>query len=64
MQNIRRKNMRELVPQEIGKRNDFVHSVEMIDACNQIGDTLGVDLQEFSQYYTIKIAKRKFIPLM
>lgn len=51
--------MRDPVPPEFGKRTDFVLSVEMEDACNQIGGRYGIDLSGFYQYYAVKVSKCK-----
>lgn len=52
MQKLRRKNMHERVPQEYGRRNDFVMAVEMKETCNLISKEYGVDLSgDFYKYY-------------
>ena len=48
------------MPPEYGKRNDFVISHEMENACNQIGGRLGIDLGPFFDYYEFKVKKCKF----
>jgi hypothetical protein len=61
MQSVRRKNMAELVPKEMKKRNDFVLGVEMQETTELIGKKVGLDLSEFFNYYTSK-AKGKTPP--
>lgn len=61
LQDIRRKNMGDSVPEDYKKRNDFVKKTEMEEACTQIGARYGIDLSDFYQNYSLKATNCKSI---
>jgi len=50
---------KKVVPQEFGKRNDFVVTSEMEQACKEVGRAWEMSLDEFYAYFKASIEQCK-----
>ena len=59
VESVRRKNMGDYVPEAMRKRNDFLLSTEMAEACDKVGAHYGFELDQFHLYFNTRIFQRK-----